>query len=329
MNNRSMNKNRAQLQPRPLVSWSGLVEFGAVFTLVFSLMGFYDPGVLMFELLSHFKLQYTIAALIFSAWLFFLKRLKFALAMMFVCIINAGFIVPWYVGNPENSKPQSSTSTPVKILLSNVNSANTNYQDLIKLIRKEQPTLFIAQEVTEQWLNALSVIEKQLPYKLTQARTDNFGIALFSQVPLSNANIQTIGKAGLPSIIAMLNIDNQPLSIIASHPLPPIGSEFFDKRNEQLDALANSALSLQNPVILIGDLNISMWSSYYEKLISKSNLRNARQGFGVLPTWPTGLPIAMIPIDHCLVSLDISVENVRTGPNIGSDHLPLIVELSY
>jgi endonuclease/exonuclease/phosphatase (EEP) superfamily protein YafD len=35
----------------------------------------------------------------------------------------------------------------------------------------------------------------------------------------------------------------------------------------------------------------------------------------------------MIPIDHCLVSEDIRVINASTAEGIGSDHLPLIVEL--
>jgi len=34
-----------------------------------------------------------------------------------------------------------------------------------------------------------------------------------------------------------------------------------------------------------------------------------------------------LPLDRCLVSEDIRVADVKTGEAIGSDHLPLIVEL--
>jgi endonuclease/exonuclease/phosphatase (EEP) superfamily protein YafD len=35
----------------------------------------------------------------------------------------------------------------------------------------------------------------------------------------------------------------------------------------------------------------------------------------------------MLPLDHCLVSEDIRVADVKTGEAIGSDHLTLVVEL--
>jgi hypothetical protein len=38
-------------------------------------------------------------------------------------------------------------------------------------------------------------------------------------------------------------------------------------------------------------------------------------------------PVLRIPIDHCLVSPDIGVLTMRTGRHIGSDHLPIIIDM--
>ena len=65
-------------------------------------------------------------------------------------------------------------------------------------------------------------------------------------------------------------------------------------------------------------------------LMRQTGLDNARKGFGLLPTWPAFMPwpFLRIPIDHCLVSPDIRVIRMRTGRTIGSDHLPIIVDMA-
>jgi hypothetical protein len=89
------------------------------------------------------------------------------------------------------------------------------------------------------------------------------------------------------------NDKQKPLTILATHPLPPIGATYYSLRNDQFDALASA--------------------------VNASN--------GPLPSWPSLLPFAMIPIDHCLVSGEFTVIDIKIGPDVGSDHLPLIVEL--
>jgi endonuclease/exonuclease/phosphatase (EEP) superfamily protein YafD len=110
------------------------------------------------------------------------------------------------------------------------------------------------------------------------------------------------------------------------HPSNAIGKAYVEERNRQLAAIADYVAKVKNPLV-VGDLNVTMWSPYYKPLTTKAELRNARAGFGVLPTWPTFSPLLSIPIDHCLVSRDIKVLNIRTGREVGSDHLPLITDL--
>jgi endonuclease/exonuclease/phosphatase (EEP) superfamily protein YafD len=70
-----------------------------------------------------------------------------------------------------------------------------------------------------------------------------------------------------------------------------------------------------------------MWSPFYQRFIQQAGLKNARSGFGIIPTWSTKLPPLSIPIDHCLVSPNVNVLQMRAGRYVGSDHLPLITDL--
>jgi endonuclease/exonuclease/phosphatase (EEP) superfamily protein YafD len=94
-------------------------------------------------------------------------------------------------------------------------------------------------------------------------------------------------------------------------------------------AAADCLRGLPAPKICVGDLNITPWSPYYRDFVERTNLADVGKGFGILPSWPTFLLFKwlMLPLDHCLVSDDIRVADVKTGESNGSDHLPLIVEL--
>ena len=99
-------------------------------------------------------------------------------------------------------------------------------------------------------------------------------------------------------------------------------------RNDHLDSLANTSRLIQGPVMLIGDLNLSTWSPYFDDLIKTSGLKDSRKGFGIQATWPVKFPLLRIPIDHCLVSPSVSISNWARGPDIGSDHFPIIIDFT-
>jgi endonuclease/exonuclease/phosphatase (EEP) superfamily protein YafD len=101
----------------------------------------------------------------------------------------------------------------------------------------------------------------------------------------------------------------------------------YDARNTQLASIAELVNDVRGARVLIGDLNTAMWGEHYRQLVDSTGLRNVREGFGTLPTWPTFMPFAMIPIDHCLVSKELLAGDVRLGADIGSDHRPLVLTL--
>lgn len=74
-------------------------------------------------------------------------------------------------------------------------------------------------------------------------------------------------------------------------------------------------------------MNVTPWSPVFSDLLREGGLLNTSQGHGLFGSWPAWLPAGRIPIDHCLVTPDWQVDSKRLGPDIGSDHLPVMVDL--
>jgi endonuclease/exonuclease/phosphatase (EEP) superfamily protein YafD len=208
----------------------------------------------------------------------------------------------------------------------NVNTESGVPGKVAQAIRQLDPDVVAMEEVNDQWLSALAPALRSYPYSKAMPREDNFGIALYSKYPMVHGEIRQLGEADIPSAIAELELPDGRLTVIATHPLPPAGSENSRLRNDQLARLAETVTRLRSPVLLLGDLNATPWCSHFKRLLSQSGLRDSSQGRGILGTWPTHLPILLIPIDHCLHTAGVHVTRRTTGPKVGSDHYPLVID---
>jgi endonuclease/exonuclease/phosphatase (EEP) superfamily protein YafD len=56
-------------------------------------------------------------------------------------------------------------------------------------------------------------------------------------------------------------------------------------------------------------------------------LCDTRAGFGLQASFPAWSAVMRIPIDHVLASCSIGVRDRWIGPDIGSDHLPVLIDL--
>ena len=307
---------------RTVISLQGLVKAGAAATALFSAATALDDLHQYLELFSHFKLQYLAVAVLFSLYFVVVRDRRYLALMVAVTLLNAWYVVPWHV--PQSDTIQGGES--FKILLANVLRNNGEHGELTTLLAAEQPDVVFLQEVSDSWARHLDQLP-EYPHRHVIPDNGHFGIAVLSKVPLIGTEIFDSPPFDFPTIVTSARIDGEVITFTTTHPSPPIGRAGYDGRNEQLADIAERVSRQSGARVLIGDLNTSMWGANYRNLIARTGLRNARKGFGILPTWPTHIPIAYIPIDHCLVSDELEVLDIHTGPDIGSDHLPLVVTL--
>jgi len=280
------------------------------------------------ELLSHFQFQYFWIAILLFVVFALLRRKKACVISFISLLLAASQVMPLYF---DWAEPHTKTGSKkaIKMMLSNVYSGNRNHNKLIEFVKDEQPDILVLQEVNKRWVDKLTVLFELYPYRLIEPRSDNFGIAVFSKIDTVKQELVYLGGVKLPSIESTFSVNDKIFSLITTHPVPPISQDYYQFRNTQLATVAKRMSKIDTAKVLIGDLNITTWSSDYQLLELNTGLRNARHGFGVLPTWPVNLSPLMIPIDHILVSQEFSVKNLFTGPDVGSDHLPLVVEVEW
>ena len=287
-----------------------------------TLAGFAAPVGWVFDLATNFRVQYfvtlTLLAILFAVG----RRHRAAGGFGIVALLNLAVIVPLYVGG----EPTGASS--IRAILLNVHTENRRFDLVREFILREEPDVVVFEEVNDEWLAELTKLGGDYSHILPAPRPDNFGMALFSRWPMQDAEIREIGDADVPSVIAHVVIRGKRLTIIGTHPLPPANPENFGLRNRQLIALAGLAGTRSGPLIILGDLNTTPWSPHFRALLTAANVRNASRGHGLNASWPVPIFPMRIPIDHCLVSREILVSKVRVGPNVGSDHFPLIVDFA-
>jgi endonuclease/exonuclease/phosphatase (EEP) superfamily protein YafD len=302
----------------------GLLEASLLVTVAFSVATAFDDWHRLLELFSHFRLQYLVIAVLLTPVFMALRWKGYVVIGIATIALNAWYVVPWYL--PVEAAGEGG-GPGITLLHANVLKSNDEPERFIALVEELEPDLVVMQEVRPAWLASLGALERSFPYRVSEAREDAFGIALFSRFPLEATAVVEPDHGGTPQIITTARIEGRPLHIVATHPLPPIGAEYYSSRNEQLRNAARLLQRLPAPKLLVGDLNVTMWSNHYRALEAESGLRNARRGFGVAPTWPVFFPLGFIPIDHLLVSDGIEVLAFSTGPRIGSDHLPVVARI--
>jgi endonuclease/exonuclease/phosphatase (EEP) superfamily protein YafD len=280
----------------------------------------------LLDLATHFRAYYLAAMALATMICLVARRFKPAAAFGALALLNIGFVAPLYVA----ASVADGEGTPVRVMTVNAYCANQQRDLLLQYIAETSPDVILAMEIDGGWAARLEALSITYPHQLIEPRHDDcFGIALLSKLPARKLEIRQIGPAGVPSIYAEITTpDGGSFHVVGSHPVPPTNARRAEMRNRQLAGLARLLATLDGPVVLLGDLNTTSWSPCFRDLVTTTKLRDSRHGFGNQPSWPSSLIYFGIAIDHVLVSNDIAVRDRCVGPDIGSDHRPVIADLA-
>jgi len=296
----------------------GIVSAATIGALL-SLGAMFSAYHLVFDLISHFRVQYIVMLLPAFVLAMVTKR---TYSVLIICVTLAihGYVVTMSLLPRSSLGDSGDEYTELTVLNSNLLHSNKEYQEMLDLIQAVSPDIIAFQEYTHTWDTILTASLTSYPYRATYPGDDAFGIALFSKHPISGpgAISSTIGR--IKPATAQITVDNKELTVFSVHPPPPVSSEIYALRNATMELIANDVKAVEGHVIVMGDFNATPWTAHYNHFTSKAALHNARAGFGFQPTWPSDMVLLQIPIDHILLSKNIRSTAFASRKLVGSDH---------
>ena len=295
----------------------------------------------VFELFEHPRPQYCLI-LIVAIVVGGISRQAWSFVWCLPLLLNLVLIVPLFFSSPQGSYLQPANLIPgstLRLLLVNLDHQNQDTSPAIQYIESQNIDVVLLQEVTSRWLSTLQSNLSRYRVATSLPRENSTGVAmLVPTTPSKSVEIvatqivELPPNSGAPLVETTLRWGGKEVVILGLSIARPRNRDSSAFQQVEFDAAAKWSLRQQRQdkrdVVVMGDFNTTPWSDRFRKFLQDSDLRNSLRGFGLQPTWHAALPSPlMIAIDHCLHSQSITTINRASGSNIGSDHLPLFVEL--
>jgi endonuclease/exonuclease/phosphatase (EEP) superfamily protein YafD len=246
-------------------------------------------------------------------------------------VIQLYWIFPYLPFAPEQVERARSENSDarLRILSANVLQTNQNPELLLRLVAHEQPDLVVLCEVNDRWVSDLAPLKQQFRQHVIHPLDNKYGIAMYTNLEIVTAQVRSMVREDIPSIDARLRLRNgQEVRVFAVHPNPPRPGEDTTKRDAEL-VLVGREVRNDDSVIVLGDLNDVGWSRTTDLFKEVSRLLDPRVGRGLYATYNANSWILRYPLDYLFHSEDFRLVELRRLPHIGSDHFPLLVELSH
>ena len=298
-----------------------------------------------FELLSHFVLQYLLAACFLClAFLAIGRKTAAALALVVVFTFAADYqqaphtlgdiaSIPVGLAKASVTKDPGLPSHRLSLITHNVYRSNSRPEDVAAWLATRPAEVIALEELPDGMagrLQALShVYRHQFIIEPGSRLNSEFyagreSLAILSIHPIIARAVVRPSGQGKISLLAQISVPGaEDPWIVVVHPPNPAGPARLPARDSYLFDLAGLIAELDGPVIVAGDFNVAPYAPAFPRFLSASRTSTSRD---FPATWPSVLGPLGIPIDHVLVR-EARIIGLQALPAMGSDHRALKAEI--
>ncbi len=274
----------------------------------------------VFDIIGQFRAHALAAALLLGLYAGVGRAWRWVAVSAALVVANAVPMASLFVGEAAQG-PATLTVVSLNVELGGHRGRVLNWLDTV------DADLVALQEVDAGWLAALAATGARWPHRVGRPRDNFLGLALLSRWPVTAQRVLHPGADPADEVLwARVETPGGPVEVWVAHPLPPMSAAFWARRRALIEGLAAEVAQGGPRRVVLGDFNATPWAAALAPL-RDSGLRQGRAGRGYQGTWPAGWPMLAVPIDHVFVH-GFDVVGHRIGPEVGSDHRPVIVELA-
>lgn len=284
------------------------------------------------DLIANLRMQQIIGLAFATTGLIVTRQSRLAAFMAVALFLHVLWVAPYLFAAQKPSGVRA-----LKTCVVNVLTQNLRHDKVITVLKNADPDVIAVLELGTELESRLNKeLGDRYRHRITEPSDEgNFGIGLWSKLPLQDEKIFHLTVPLVPSIFAQVIWEGRPVRLFATHPIPPMNSRYFQARNRHLELLAQQIRvkdqgSPEASTIVVGDLNLTPWSPWYERFLADAGLRDCIRGDGLASLTPTWYRWPMFPfglvLDHGFCSGGLRCSNRKVLPEIGSDHRPVLLE---
>ncbi len=227
---------------------------------------------------------------------------------------------------------EPSPGSRLRLLIANVLMENRRHDLLLEVIEETDPDLMLVVEVDGSWERALEPLTKEYPFVVRQPQDNYYGMILFSRLPLLEPRIEFLVQDDIPSVHARVRLPGGEVVVLHGlHPRPPepLRDQDSTPRDAELVVVGRAiGRDGDRPTVVAGDLNDVAWSRTTGLFLKLSRLLDPRLGRGFYNSYNAKNPFFRYPLDHVFHSRHFRLARLERLRSVGSDHFPMLVELS-